>query len=160
MITRRFLSAALVPTLVAIGNAFVTPASRTRRLVSLGESAEERDPYPSTPDGLPAEVEPVRTIGGGADMIFEMARQMLLWDETGEDSIAPPAATSTPPSEPPKAKETQKKPFVLPRWRPIRGVSDANPAFRTTAPMMNSQGYAGWFYVMYFFGKNDRLCSF
>lgn len=83
------------------------------------------------------EEEPVRTIGGGADLIFEMARQMLLWDET-EDSMAGGVGAVV------KIKESTKPaPTVLPRWRPIRGVSDANPAFRTTAPMMNSQGYAG-----------------
>ena len=103
--------------------------------------------------------EPIRTIGGGADMIFEMARQMLLWDET-EDSLQSSTADGAATSN--SRKTTTKSNFgpsssslstskfaasssksVLPRWHPIRGVSDANPSFRTAAPMMNSQGYAG-----------------
>ena len=114
----------------------------------------------SPPMGVPqsSTAEPIRTIGGGADMIFEMARQMLLWDET-EDSLqsstADGAATSNSrrintssnfrpsSSSASSSKATTNNNSVLPRWHPVRGVSDANPSFRTAAPMMNSQGYAG-----------------
>lgn len=136
MKARKRMQIVLLLTLFGLGDAFILPVAKSRRLVSIQEGSLDRDPFPPTTDGLSAEVEPVRTLGGGADMIFEMARQMLLWDETGEESISVTAEQKKP-------KEPKTKPFVLPRWRPIRGVSDANPAFRTTAPMMNSQGYAG-----------------
>jgi pentatricopeptide repeat protein len=60
----------------------------------------------------------IETIGGGTSLIFEMARRMLVWDES----------------------ERQSKP--LPRWHPHSGVSDVNPSFRTKSPIMNNQGYA------------------
>jgi len=93
---------------------------------------------PSPPDTT---AEPVRTIGGGAETIFEMARKMLLWDET-EGSVLQnqPAATTTTTST--TVSSVTSTGGVLPRWRPMRGVSDTNPAFRTSAPVMNSQGYA------------------
>ena len=104
--------------------------------------------------------DPIRTtIGGGVDTIFEMARQMLLWDET-EDSF--PASSTVPGGSTtrirlrsrtnddnnqssllPTTRNSSRSASVLPRWHPIRGVSDANPSFRTSAPLMNSQGYAG-----------------
>ena len=137
---------ALFATFFGISNAFVPSNSDLvgRQLVSIRQSADENESFAKNSDALPNEVEPVRTIGGGADMIFEMARQMLLWDETGEDSSAYPSGQQRQQKKPmePTVK-AKKRPFVLPRWRPIRGVSDANPSFRTTAPMMNSQGYAG-----------------
>ena len=83
--------------------------------------------------------EPIRTIGGSESMIFEMARKMLLWDS--ETSENPASTTTVPATRMPSSK--QMRSTVLPRWRPIRGVSDANPDFRKAAPMMNSQGYAG-----------------
>ncbi|CAB9522114.1 expressed unknown protein [Seminavis robusta] len=111
------------------------PLTRARAVESRSCLNEQNDNYLYEPDRdkpsvLPQETEPVRTLGGGADMIFAMARQMLLWEDTAED---------------PQAEKVQpfSSPAALPRWRPIRGVSDANPAFRTSAPPMNSQGYAG-----------------
>ena len=60
----------------------------------------------------------IETIGGGTTMIFEMARRMLVWDES------------------------ERKSNTLPRWHPHSGVSDVNPSFRTQSPIMNNQGYA------------------
>lgn len=106
------------------------------------------------------EAEPIRTIGGGADMIFEMARQMLLWDETEDFMHREEPPTNTPlrtsqllknyqlGSETNTQEEeeaAEKGPWtvrVLPRWRPLEGVSDVNPKFRTQSPMMNSIGYS------------------
>jgi pentatricopeptide repeat protein len=96
---------------------------------------------------IPQDTGPIRTIGGGSNMIFEMARQMLLWEETEESAAPPPTAsflknlgTSGQTSS---RKNAKARAPVLPRWRPTRGVSDVNPSFRTQSPMMNSQGYAG-----------------
>mgnify|MGYP005848103323 CR=1 FL=1 len=119
---------------------------------------------------IPEGPEPIRTIGGGADMIFEMARQMLLWDET-EDSLSTATDNSRfatnkndsrdapPPTNEllsnyqvgsngnPETKQTsqptrRRRAPVLPRWRPLEGVADVNPNFRTQSPMMNSLGYS------------------
>ena len=103
---------------------------------------------PKQTQATAAAAEPIRTLGGGADMIFEMARQMLLWDET-EDALQfqqqpkQPSLAKSPTANTNSNAKTRKATTVLPRWHPIRGVSDANPSFRTAAPMMNSQGYAG-----------------
>jgi hypothetical protein len=58
----------------------------------------------------------VKTIGGGTELMFEMARRMLFFDD--------------------------QKQRVLPRWHPHSGISDNNPSFRTQSPIMNNQGYA------------------
>ena len=64
----------------------------------------------------------VKTIGGGPSMIFAMARRM--W-ESGESGTT----------------------AGLPRWRPTltqnSGISNFNPSFRTSSPLMNNNGYAG-----------------
>lgn len=142
MILRRYIGASLIATSLGVSNAFLPSnfgaSSRAQlQVVSMQGSQGENDLF----ENLPAEAEPIRTIGGGADMIFEMARQMLLWDETSEDSSA--FQTKQQQEAKASAVKQQQKASVLPRWRPIRGVSDANPSFRTAAPMMNSQGYAG-----------------
>ena len=66
---------------------------------------------------------PQKTLGGGEGLIFAMARRMLVWEE--------------------KEENKKPKPVVLPRWHPHSGISDVNPSFRTQAPIMNNQGYAG-----------------
>lgn len=114
-------------------NAFV-PSKIGGRSLLKHRAQENGNKEPYTINDLPPEVEPVRTIGGGADMIFEMARQMMLWDEPD---------SSKAQQQQQQQQQPQQTTSVLPRWRPIGGVADANPSFRTSAPMMNSQGYAG-----------------
>jgi hypothetical protein len=148
------------------------PESDTESPTS-SSSASEGFTINDEPAVVPPGTEPIRTIGGGADMIFEMARQMLLWDET-EEYLSAPADTKAAANgdgnnndPPPPASELLKKyqqgtstsasgtsdtnargtvrrrrAHVLPRWRPLEGVSDVNPKFRTQAPMMNGLGYS------------------
>lgn len=96
----------------------------TSQRTSLDPSTLPRTLDPST---LPRPIDPIKeqkqpalieTIGGGTSMIFEMARRMLVWDES------------------------ERKSNSLPRWHPHSGVSDVNPSFRTKSPIMNNQGYA------------------
>lgn len=71
----------------------------------------------------------IETIGGGSATIFEMARRMLVWDQPNGGSE--------------NGNFKEAKDGVLPRWHPHSGISDVNPSFRTKAPVMNNQGYAG-----------------
>jgi len=71
----------------------------------------------------------IETIGGGSATIFEMARRMLVWDQPNGGSK--------------NGNSKEAKDGVLPRWHPHSGISDVNPSFRTKAPVMNNQGYAG-----------------
>lgn len=82
----------------------------------------------SDQDPFGADAPLVRPLGGGTAMIFEMARKCML-DFTNDVD-----------AEEPKAKTETRK--VLPRWHPHKGISDANPRFRTHAPVMNNQGFA------------------
>lgn len=74
----------------------------------------------------------VKTLGGGTELLFQMARNMLVWQQDGTEKLSDGTKPSTITQEP-----------VLPRWHPYSGVSDVNPSFRTRAPRMNAQGYAG-----------------
>jgi hypothetical protein len=91
--------------------------------------------------------EPTRTLSGGPSLIFEMARRMLVWDDElyqglndasrdGEDSLLSTALSDNANSS-----------MYAPRWRPSpllqRSISNVNPAFRTSSPIMTSAGYAG-----------------
>ena len=84
---------------------------------SLQQTLDPNLPMPIDPmqEQQPALIE---TYGGGTTMIMEMARRMLVWDDS------------------------ERKSNNLPRWHPHSGVSDVNPSFRTQSPIMNNQGYA------------------
>jgi hypothetical protein len=86
-----------------------------------GYSQSDQDPFS-------ADAPLMRPLGGGTAMIFEMARKCML-DFTNDVGAEEPKTT----------KATRK---VLPRWHPHKGISDANPRFRTHAPVMNNQGFA------------------
>ena len=101
---------------------------------------------------------PLRPLGGGTAMIFEMARKYLIdfekevndaaaiQDEQQRTTAAHSTQTSAAETErgggggvkqpPPRRRK------VLPRWHPHNGISDLNPRFRTQAPVMNNVGYA------------------
>eukprot|EP00978_Attheya_sp_CCMP212_P021175 scaffold61560_cov41-Attheya_sp.AAC.2 len=76
-----------------------------------------------------------KTLTGGPSLIFEMARRMLVWDEDNMND----SSTSQQQQQPAK-KRTRT---VLPRWHPHSGISDVNPSFRSSPPVMNNAGYAG-----------------
>jgi hypothetical protein len=76
-----------------------------------------------------------KTLTGGPSLVFEMARRMLVWDE---DKIMNDSSTSQQQQPAKKRART-----VLPRWHPHSGISDVNPSFRSSPPVMNNAGYAG-----------------
>jgi hypothetical protein len=68
------------------------------------------------------------TLGGGADLIFAMARRMILFQSSDTLSSSSLSSTMAPPP--------------LPRWHPHGGISNDNPQFRTKTPTMDHNGYA------------------
>lgn len=92
--------------------------------------------------------EPARTLSGGPSLIFEMARRMLVWD----DELYQGLNDASPDGDKGKLLSTalsgNANPSInAPRWRPSpllqRSISNVNPAFRTSSPIMTSAGYAG-----------------
>ncbi|KAL9183837.1 hypothetical protein ACHAXT_004693 [Thalassiosira profunda] len=88
-----------------------------------------------------------------------MARRMLVWDDElydsgmlndagsrdGEGTSSPSISTTQSPSALPPIPTPASS--SLPRWRPSairqQSISNSNPSFRTTAPVMTNAGYAG-----------------
>ena len=70
------------------------------------------------------------TLGGGADLIFAMARRMILFQSS--DTLSSSTSSSSTTMVPPP----------LPRWHPHGGISNDNPQFRTKTPTMDHNGYA------------------
>ncbi|KAL7467673.1 hypothetical protein ACHAXS_007922 [Conticribra weissflogii] len=133
------------------------------------------------------------TLSGGPSLIFEMARRMLVWDDelyqglndagsrgdfsadtsaagnakTGIDGISSQTTLSL------AAFPTSSSP--LPRWRPNpilqQSISNINPSFRTSSPVMTNAGYAGilrrnsrkkkkpsmWRHCLRVYGKMEEL---
>jgi len=102
------------------------------------------------------------TLSGGSSLIFEMARRMLVWDDELYDSqiINDAGSRDSISSSSPSAEYLNALPSTsvrspmssaeskpLPRWRPSaigqQSISDVNPSFRTSAPVMTNAGYAG-----------------
>lgn len=101
--------------------------------------------------------------------MFEMARRMLVWDDELYDSQiindagsreemeeGPIPSSSSSPSEqksslPSTTTSLPPMPTIaatsLPRWRPSairpQTISNVNPSFRTSSPIMTNAGYAG-----------------
>ena len=73
----------------------------------------------------------VKTLPGGPNLIFEMARKMLVWEQEDWEAAVVNQAVAARATTAPR------------RWHPTLGISDDNPQFRTQSPVMNSQGYAG-----------------
>jgi len=131
------------------------------------DGSDENDA--SETEGVPKQT----TLSGGPSLIFDMARRMLVWDDEMYESgmlndagsregadEAPPSSilptkqylstlTSSPSSPPPLPPSipTNSSTSQLPRWRPTairrQSISNINPAFRTSSPIMTSAGYAG-----------------
>ena len=113
------------------------------------------------------------TLSGGPTLIFEMARRMLVWDDELYDnsgtmlndassfnsspskqrgtisSYTSQRFTSFPPTSSSSVPSSYTNPLStpVPKWRPTnirrQSVSDINPAFRTSSPIMTSAGYLG-----------------
>lgn len=91
------------------------------------------------------------TLSGGTSLIFDMARRMLVWDDElyqGLNDASPSSDVSSPKvSAPTKAAAANAAAVAaLPRWRPKsitqQSISNANPSFRTSSPIMTNAGYA------------------
>lgn len=92
--------------------------------------------------------EPMRTFSGGPSLIFEMARRMLVWDDElyqGLNDASHDAKESKLLST--NLSNSDGPTISTPRWRPSplmqKGISNVNPSFRTSSPIMTSAGYAG-----------------
>lgn len=112
------------------------------------------------------------TLSGGPSLIFEMARRMLVWDDELYDSgmlndagsrsgegtkeslpqSQPKQLAAFPPListiiSPSPLRSTEVATSPLPRWRPSairqQSISNVNPAFRTSSPIMTNAGFAG-----------------
>lgn len=91
------------------------------------------------------------TLSGGTSLIFDMARRMLVWDDElyqglndaspSSDIYSPKVSTTTK-----AAAANAAAVAALPRWRPKsitqQSISNANPSFRTSSPIMTNAGYA------------------
>lgn len=126
------------------------------------------------------------TLSGGTSLIFDMARRMLVWDDELYQGLNDASPSSEPyPSDaaPTQAAAANAAAVTsLPRWRPKsitqQSISNANPSFRTSSPIMTSAGYASilkrnsrkknkpsmWRYCLRVYDKmgeleNDRLVS-
>ena len=81
------------------------------------------------------------TLSGGSSLIFDMARRMMVWQEI---NVYTDSSESTARKQPQQQQQSANvKPRILPRWHPHGGVSDINPSFRLSSPVMNNRGYAG-----------------
>lgn len=91
---------------------------------------------------------PTRTLSGGPSLIFEMARRMLVWDDELYQGLNDASNDVYENKVLSNALSNTDGPSIsAPRWRPSplmqKGISNVNPAFRTSSPIMTSAGYAG-----------------
>jgi hypothetical protein len=91
---------------------------------------------------------PTRTLSGGPSLIFEMARRMLVWDDElyqGLNDASPSDDSKTALLN--TLSDNTIASIHTPRWRPSpilqKSISNVNPAFRTSSPIMTNAGYAG-----------------
>lgn len=83
----------------------------------------------------------IRPLAGGPSLIFAMAQRLNLWDEIVNDSSEHLPYSSTNRAS---SSTTLSSSSSLPRFRQSsqQGISNVNPNFRTTPPLMNKKGYA------------------
>mmetsp|Transcript_31045 Transcript_31045/g.75021 ORF Transcript_31045/g.75021 Transcript_31045/m.75021 type:complete len:562 (-) Transcript_31045:55-1740(-) len=79
----------------------------------------------------------IQTLKGGPALIFELARRSIMFVHDFDDT-----SIATPNAAQPAIMARKMKRRVLPRWRPIDGVSNSNPKFRKQAPAMTNQGFS------------------
>ena len=86
------------------------------------------------------------TLSGGTPLIFDMARRMLVWDDELYQGLNDSSSSSESSSSATDHRDAATKNAVLPRWRPNsitqQSISNANPSFRTSSPIMTNAGYA------------------
>ena len=117
--------------------------SEKRRKSRKNEKSDRRKEGPSSDTTVESgEGEVQRTLSGGPSLIFDMARRMMVWQEI---HVFTDSSESTARKQPQQQQQQSPnvKPRVLPRWHPHGGVSDINPSFRLSSPVMNNRGYAG-----------------
>jgi hypothetical protein len=78
----------------------------------------------------------IRPLAGGPSLIFAMAQRLNLWDDILNDSSEQLRSSTN--------KASSSYSASLPRFRQSsqQGISNVNPNFRTTSPVMNKKGYA------------------
>ena len=89
------------------------------------------------------------TLSGGTPLIFDMERRMLVWDDElyqGLNDASPSSDTSSSTAPTQATAANAAAVASLPRWRPKsinqQSISNANPSFRTSSPIMTNAGYA------------------
>lgn len=101
-------------------------------------------PIPTDPFQATGQDELFKTLAGGPALIFEMARNSILFSDTNKPTTTTTTMTTSTKSttlsfetrQPPPQSQQQH------RWYPHSGISDDNPSFRTQSPAMNNQGFA------------------
>ena len=123
-------------------------------------STEENDDVSSNQQGLTSSIDagknpsdnavPRQTLSGGTPLILDMARRMLVWDDElymGLNDASTSSESSSSAADPTQAAAANAAAVAaLPRWRPKsisqQSISNANPSFRTSSPIMTNAGYA------------------
>ena len=118
-----------------LNNLVAKDNSKMRECASFGDQ--------STTTGEPT----TRTLSGGPSLIFEMARRMLVWDDELYQGLNDASRDGEEDKLLSTAISNNNVSSNAPRWRPSsllqRSISNVNPAFRTSSPIMTSAGYAG-----------------
>mmetsp|Transcript_13821 Transcript_13821/g.23480 ORF Transcript_13821/g.23480 Transcript_13821/m.23480 type:complete len:575 (-) Transcript_13821:41-1765(-) len=130
---------------------------RAKRKISTeeddGSSSRQGDAVISSVDGDQNSSDNVpkqTTLSGGTPLILDMARRMLVWDDElyqGLNDASPSSEPSPSAAAPTQAAAANAAAVAaLPRWRPKsitqQSISNANPSFRTSSPIMTNAGYA------------------
>lgn len=104
--------------------------------------AAAKDPFAAT-----GQEDLFKTLAGGPNLIFEMARKSMLSSKTGTEakqsrnttSASTVATLKTPEAS---SEQTGRQAPKQGRWYPHSGIADSNPNFRTQAPVMTNKGFA------------------
>jgi hypothetical protein len=139
-----FQTTLLLMLLISQGQSFVVGRSKSHFLAKpqlyaaeehgSDEVEKERKEAPSS--------DLIRPLAGGPSLIFAMAQRLNLWDEIVNDSSEHLSYSSTNRAS--SSRSSSSSLSSLPRFRQSsqQGISNVNPNFRTTPPLMNKKGYA------------------
>ncbi|GKZ01398.1 hypothetical protein MPSEU_001090600 [Mayamaea pseudoterrestris] len=121
-------------------NSLSNSQKRRLRKVSEGRTNQRKQEQALKAMDLP-EQPLMQTLPGGTEMIFKMARSLMLWQQDGP-TTPDDATIALPTPSTPALGNANFWTTAAAKWRPTPGISDRNPDFRTQSPVMNSQGYA------------------
>ncbi len=144
-----------VPSRLSLPKVFTTSAGREHnfRAKKRRKASTEGDDDVGSKSSMDEDQDNVpkqTTLSGGTSLIFDMARRMLVWDDElyqGLNDASPSSEPSPSAAAPTQAAAANAAAVAaLPRWRPKsitqQSISNANPSFRTSSPIMTNAGYA------------------